>query len=91
MGLFSSKQRRVVITEADTPPPVLTFEQELTHLINKYSMENLSRTPDFILAYYLKDCLFAYQNAQQRRLEYYNAHIEATKEKHMHDSRAAPL
>ena len=33
------------------------FEQELTSLINKYSMENGSNTPDFILANYLQDCL----------------------------------
>lgn len=33
------------------------FETELTNLINRYSMENDSNTPDFMLARYLKGCL----------------------------------
>jgi hypothetical protein len=34
-----------------------TFEKELTKLINIYSEENRSNTPDFILAHYLASCL----------------------------------
>lgn len=34
-----------------------TFERELAGLLNKYSMENGSDTPDFILAEYLISCL----------------------------------
>ena len=34
-----------------------TFEQELMELINQYSEENISDTPDFILAHYLASCL----------------------------------
>ena len=30
------------------------FEKELQHLINKYSIENASNTPDFILAEYIR-------------------------------------
>jgi hypothetical protein len=37
-----------------------TFEQELTTLINKHSLENQSNTPDYILAQYLQSCLNAY-------------------------------
>jgi len=33
------------------------FESELTHLINCHSLENLSNTPDFILARYLMECM----------------------------------
>lgn len=33
------------------------FKKELGELINKYSLENLSDTPDYILADYLIDCL----------------------------------
>jgi hypothetical protein len=33
------------------------FEKELTALINKYSKENDSDTPDFLLAHYLMLCL----------------------------------
>lgn len=38
----------------------MDFEKELAILINKYSKENESDTPDFILARYLKDCLANY-------------------------------
>jgi len=36
-----------------------SFKEELCSLINKYSIENGSGTPDFILAEYLIDCLHA--------------------------------
>lgn len=35
----------------------MDFQEELARLINKYSMENGSNTPDFILAEYLTGCL----------------------------------
>jgi len=34
-------------------PKMIEFEKELTNLINKYSIENGSNTPDYILARYL--------------------------------------
>lgn len=37
--------------------PIDEFKQELTALINKYSLENGSDTPDFVLAEYLVECL----------------------------------
>lgn len=36
------------------------FTRELEHLINKYSMENESNTPDYILAKYLERCMTNY-------------------------------
>lgn len=60
----------------DSVPKMDTFEGELTGLINKYSLESLSNTPDFILAFYLKDCLLAWQNAQTRRTAWYTKKIE---------------
>ncbi len=36
------------------------FVKELEELINKYSVENESDTPDFILAGYIARCLDAY-------------------------------
>lgn len=36
------------------------FQTELTELINKFSKENGSNTPDFILSRYLCDCLRAF-------------------------------
>ena len=44
-----------------------TFEEEITDLINKYSVENKSNTPDFILAECLLGCLRAYELAVNRR------------------------
>ena len=40
-----------------------TFRKELQHVINCYSKENGSDTPDFILAEYLEDCLNSYDKA----------------------------
>ena len=39
------------------------FSRELEQLINRYSIENGSDTPDFILCKYLIDCLHAYEQA----------------------------
>lgn len=47
------------------------FEKELQHVINKYSRENMSDTPDFILAQYLDGCLTAYSIAVSRRDQWY--------------------
>jgi len=40
-----------------------TFESELVKLINRFSIENESDTPDYILAIYLLNCLKAYNLA----------------------------
>lgn len=47
------------------------FEQELSALINRYSMENGSNTPDFILAAYLDRCLSAFNQAVKTREDFY--------------------
>jgi hypothetical protein len=49
-----------------------TFENELTALINRYSMENESNTPDFILARYLEMCLSAYNETVAARARWYD-------------------
>lgn len=46
------------------------FKTELTTLINRYSKENGSNTPDFILTEYMVDCLNAYDKAMARRMEW---------------------
>lgn len=43
------------------------FQQELTALINRYSIENASNTPDFILAGYLVGCLTVFNQAVNER------------------------
>lgn len=47
------------------------FEQELRELINRYSIENGSDTPDFILAEYLTDCLWSWNRATRAREKWY--------------------
>ena len=44
-----------------------SFKDELKDLINKYSLENESNTPDFILSEYLLDCLAAYERTVNQR------------------------
>ena len=47
------------------------FERELTRLINRYSLENESNTPDFILAEYLSSALGAFTRASTARERWY--------------------
>ena len=48
-----------------------TFEKELCILINKYSKENESDTPDFILAEYLMFCLDNFNVIMNKRDKWY--------------------
>jgi len=41
----------------------MEFEKELQALLNKYSLENGSDTPDYVLAGYLMTCLNAFDGA----------------------------
>lgn len=47
------------------------FKKELTALINKYSIENGSNTPDFILADYLIKCIENYNQITKTRENWY--------------------
>jgi hypothetical protein len=47
------------------------FETELATLINCHSMENLSDTPDFILAAYLTSCLKAFNEGVGHRQDWH--------------------
>ena len=47
------------------------FLIELRKLINRYSLENFSDTPDFVLADYLIQCLCAFENTTNAREKYY--------------------
>ena len=48
-----------------------TFGRALQELINSYSMENGSNTPDFVLADYVKDVLHLFNQTVNRREEWY--------------------
>ena len=53
--------------------PKPTFESELTDLINRYSKENESDTPDWIIANYLCNCLKSFNSATKTITYWYNA------------------
>ena len=59
--------------------PQLTFEKELESILNRYSKENESSTPDFILAKYLIACLEAYNTALKKRDKWFGLDIWAKK------------
>ena len=48
-----------------------SFEDRLAKLLNEFSQENSSNTPDFILATFLVRCLEAWNAGVQRRAEWY--------------------
>ncbi len=48
-----------------------SFEQEIAKVINRFSKENESNTPDFILADYLASCMLAYNKAISERDRWY--------------------
>lgn len=47
------------------------FVKELEALINKYSLENSSNAPDFLLAAFLVGCLAQFNRAVNRREIWY--------------------
>lgn len=47
------------------------LERGLAEVLNRYSQENPSNTPDFILAQYLLGCLAAWNIGVQRREDWY--------------------
>ncbi len=54
----------------------MDFEKELKALLNKYSKENASGTPDFILANYLTLCLSAYNLTTKAREKWYGKNVD---------------
>lgn len=49
-----------------------SFERRLEALINEFSRENESNTPDFILARYMNECFSAFVRATNRRDSWFN-------------------
>jgi hypothetical protein len=47
------------------------FVEELEVLVNRYSMEVGSNTPDFVLAQYIRQCLEAFDNSVRARDKWY--------------------
>ncbi len=53
----------------------ISFQQKLTEIINCESMENVSDTPDFILAEYLSDCLETWNRSVKAREKWYGRQV----------------
>jgi len=45
----------------------MSFKKDLERLINRYSMEGRSDTPDYILANFMHSCLIAFETASTDR------------------------
>ena len=59
--------------------PLKGFREDLDRLLNRYSRENVSNTPDFVLGKYLQLCLIAGDELVRTREEYYGVHMEPGK------------
>ena len=51
------------------------FNRELIILLNRYSKENGSNTPDFVLANYLNSCLNTFNNTINQREKFYGRNV----------------
>lgn len=56
--------------------PDENLRKELSALLNSYSRENESNTPDFILADFMLKCLQAFDEAAAERERWYGIHLE---------------
>ncbi len=48
------------------------FVREVAEVINRYSLENESNTPDFIIAEHLWSCLLSFNETVQSRNDWYS-------------------
>ena len=53
-----------------------SFETELKSLLNKYSKENDSNTPDFLLAFFLEGCLDTYNKTLKERDKWFSLDLD---------------
>lgn len=52
------------------------FYSELCSLINRYSAENDSNTPDYLLVKFIEGCLNSFNNVTKERDKWYGVHLE---------------
>lgn len=70
-GAGTGPTQEVASTRAVEEPTGRSLMRELQAVLNRYSAENGSNTPDFILAELLVDVLGAYDKAVQKRAKWY--------------------
>jgi hypothetical protein len=71
----------------DVQEEQLTFSQELQHLLNKHSMENLSGTPDWILMEYLRKCLETWDACIMMRADWRGESVELPALQKLHEGK----
>lgn len=79
----AAENHRAALTAAPVPPVVTeatSLVAELTSLLNRYSAENGSNTPDFILADFLRISLAAFDGAVVKREHWYGRSVTAASE-----------
>ena len=57
--------------QQNSPTREDVFRRDLAALINRYSLEGLSNTPDFLLADYMIACLKVYSESVNKRENWY--------------------
>lgn len=62
-----------------------TFHEELCELINKYSLETGSDTPDYIISNYLIHCLDAFDDATLKRDAHFGKFLSPVKDEYFTD------
>ncbi len=55
------------------------FTEELESLINRFSIENKSNTPDFILALFMSRCLNAFEATSLRREAWFGVSLDVAR------------
>jgi hypothetical protein len=65
------KESDIDVADAEVVEGREAFTKRLAELINEFSMENGSDTPDFILAEYLVKCLENFNDASNCRLAWH--------------------
>ncbi len=71
MSEVGDRIAEIVFEEIDKMESENLFRKKLGDLINCYSMENGSNTPDFILAQFLIHCLQAFDSVVNQRNDWY--------------------
>jgi len=71
-GAFRAAQDKQQGSAREAPDPKKCLMEEIRSALNRYSAENGSNTPDFILAQYLIACLAAFDAAVQQRSAWYD-------------------
>ena len=66
-------------TKEEPQPDAPDLRTELASLLNRYSRENVSNTPDFILRDFMWDALKAFERGVKRRDDWYGINPEPGK------------